>query len=77
MTIIELVLIGAGSGWLAERLMRGRRHNLAGETLVGVIGSFVGSFAFGLVGLSSYGLVGAFTTALVGSMIFLSLLRHL
>ena len=76
MALLELLLIGAAAGWLAHRLTRSRR-NLAREAAVGVLGSFVGDFTFGLLGLSAYGLAGAFTTALVGSLLFLSLLRYL
>jgi uncharacterized membrane protein YeaQ/YmgE (transglycosylase-associated protein family) len=76
MTLIELLLIGLAAGWLADRVMRGH-HDLIGDMTVGVIGSFVGNFTFGLIGLSAYGLVGAFTTALVGSCLFLTILRHL
>lgn len=76
MQLIELLLIGAAAGWLADRMMRARRYNLAGDMTVGVIGSFVGNFTFGMLGLTAYGLIGAFTTALVGSMLFLFLLRY-
>jgi uncharacterized membrane protein YeaQ/YmgE (transglycosylase-associated protein family) len=76
MQLLQLLLIGTGAGWLADRLMR-RRHSLAGELTVGVVGSFVGNFTFGLLGLSAYGLIGAFTTALVGAMLFLTLIRYL
>jgi uncharacterized membrane protein YeaQ/YmgE (transglycosylase-associated protein family) len=41
---------------------------------VGVIGAFIGEFAFGLLGIVAYSFVGRFLFALIGALVFIRLL---
>ncbi|MCE2970361.1 MAG: GlsB/YeaQ/YmgE family stress response membrane protein [Burkholderiales bacterium] len=51
--------------------MRGGGFGLLGNIVVGVIGSLVGRFLFGLLGLSSVGFIGSLVTATVGAVVLL------
>jgi uncharacterized membrane protein YeaQ/YmgE (transglycosylase-associated protein family) len=43
--------------------------------IVGVVGSLLGSFLFGLVGFAAYGLLARLVTAVVGALVLLYLIR--
>jgi uncharacterized membrane protein YeaQ/YmgE (transglycosylase-associated protein family) len=74
MHVLEFLAIGAGAGWLAGRVVRGRHFGLVGDVIVGSIGSVLGGFLFGLLQISAYGTLGAFVTAVAGAATFLYLL---
>lgn len=68
--VIDLLIflaIGAAAGFLAGRIMKKPDANLLKNIILGVIGAFVGGFAFGLVGLDFGGLIGSIITATCGA----------
>lgn len=68
--------IGAVSGWLAGKIMRGGGFGLLGDIVIGVVGSVVGGFLFGLAGIGAGGgLIGSIVTATVGAMALLFIIR--
>ena len=68
--------IGAVSGWLAARILRGGGFGLAGNIVVGMLGAVVGGYVFGRLGISAgSGLVGSVVTATAGAMLLLFLIR--
>jgi uncharacterized membrane protein YeaQ/YmgE (transglycosylase-associated protein family) len=75
-TLLIFLVIGAIAGWLAGVIVRGYGFGLAGNMLVGVIGSFVGGWLFSHFNLvHGSGLLGAGIGALAGAVILLLLLR--
>ncbi len=75
-SLLILLLIGAVSGWLAGKIMRGGGFGLLGDIVVGIVGSVVGGYLFGLLGVSAGGgLIGSIVTATVGAMALLFLIR--
>ncbi len=76
MEIISTLVIGAIAGWLGSSIFKGSSLGLIGNIIVGIIGSFVGSWSLGKlsVGLGS-GWVGAILTGAVGALIILFLLN--
>jgi uncharacterized membrane protein YeaQ/YmgE (transglycosylase-associated protein family) len=70
MDLILWLIIGAVAGWLAGNIMKGKGFGLAGNVVVGVIGSLLGGFLLGGL-LSSLGIVGSLLTALIGAVILL------
>ena len=50
-----VILIGILAGFLAGKLMRGRGFGLIVDLLLGIIGSFVGSWLFGKLGIATSG----------------------
>lgn len=76
MGLLIYLAIGAVSGWLAGKLMRGGGFGLLGDIVIGIVGAVVGGYLFGLAGLSAgSGLVGSIVTATVGAMVLLFLIR--
>ena len=74
MEIVYFLLIGALAGWLAGQLMKGRGLGLAGNMVVGVIGSILGGTLFRSLGLMPNGsLLSVLITALVGALVLLVL----
>ncbi|MGA9208115.1 MAG: GlsB/YeaQ/YmgE family stress response membrane protein [Terriglobales bacterium] len=73
--LVWVVLLGILAGWLAGQITKGRGFGLLGDLVVGVIGSLLGSFLFGLLGLSSYTLLGRLVVSVVGAIVLLWLIR--
>ena len=71
--VVTAVLVGATAGWVAGRVMKDGGYGLAGDMILGLVGSIVGSVIFrgleispgaGLVALAGVAFVGA-TVAIV------------
>lgn len=71
-----VILIGILAGFLAGKLMRGKGFGLLVDLLLGIVGSFVGSWVFVKLGIAtSGGFVGQLLVSLVGALILLFLVR--
>jgi uncharacterized membrane protein YeaQ/YmgE (transglycosylase-associated protein family) len=46
------VVVGLVAGWLAGFVMKGGGYGLTGDMLLGLVGSIVGSWIFGILGIS-------------------------
>ncbi|TGN11016.1 GlsB/YeaQ/YmgE family stress response membrane protein [Leptospira ilyithenensis] len=68
-SLIYFLLIGLAAGWLTGRILRGRGFGLIANLVIGVIGSFLGRFVFGLLGFGSYGLIAELIVAVAGSIL--------
>jgi uncharacterized membrane protein YeaQ/YmgE (transglycosylase-associated protein family) len=77
MYLIWEIAIGILAGFLAGKIMRGRGYGVLIDLLLGLVGSVVGGFVFGLLGLYSYGLVGQLVIATAGAVILVWLVRRL
>jgi len=79
MDILTAVIIGLIAGWLASLIMKkGKGKNtLIKYLIIGVIGAFIGSFVFGLLGISTSGFVGNIISATAGAVGLLYLLKIL
>jgi uncharacterized membrane protein YeaQ/YmgE (transglycosylase-associated protein family) len=77
MYLIWEIAIGILAGFLAGRIMRGRGYGVLIDLLLGLVGSVVGGFVFGLLGLHGYGLVGQLVTATAGAMMLIWLVHRL
>jgi uncharacterized membrane protein YeaQ/YmgE (transglycosylase-associated protein family) len=75
MDFVWFLLIGVAAGWLASQIMKGGGSGLVTDLIVGVIGSMVGGFLFGLLGLSADGAIGSLVTATVGAIVLIAGLR--
>ena len=72
-SIIFTLIIGGVAGWLAGKIMRGGGFGVPMNILIGVIGSFVGSAMFWIVGLKATGLIGSLIGATLGAIVVLYL----
>ncbi|MCF0195792.1 MAG: GlsB/YeaQ/YmgE family stress response membrane protein [Bacteroidaceae bacterium] len=71
MSFIIGILTGALAGYIASKLQRGNSSGFLINLFLGVIGSVVGTWLFGLFGLSSYGWLGDLIVSVVGAVIVL------
>jgi uncharacterized membrane protein YeaQ/YmgE (transglycosylase-associated protein family) len=73
--LIIFLVIGAIAGWLAGLIMKGGGFGLIGDIIVGVIGSFIGGWLFGALGIGAGGLIGSIIAAVVGAIILIAIIR--
>ena len=72
-TIIVIVLIGAAAGWIGSLFFSGSGLGLIGNVVVGILGSFVGSWLLKELKVSIGGspLVNAILTGAIGAFVIL------
>ncbi len=75
MQLLWFLLIGLAAGWLAGQLVKGGGFGLAGDLIVGVIGSFIGGLIFDVLHLMPTGHIGNLISATVGAVVLLLILR--
>ncbi len=77
MNIITLLIVGLVAGFLADRVMK-NTYGLAGDIIIGVIGSFLGSWLFDLLGFNFIGgFLGEIFVAFVGAVVLILILNAL
>jgi len=73
--IITLV-IGGIVGWLASILMKSNAQmGLIANILVGIVGSVLGFWVAGLLGLTATSQIAGFAIAVVGAVLLIALLK--
>jgi uncharacterized membrane protein YeaQ/YmgE (transglycosylase-associated protein family) len=77
MPLVWEILIGILAGFLAGKIMRGRGYGVLLDLLLGIVGSVVGGFVFGLLGIAAYSLIGQLVVATFGAVILIYLVRRL
>jgi uncharacterized membrane protein YeaQ/YmgE (transglycosylase-associated protein family) len=75
MWLLWTILIGILVGWLAGLIVKGRGMGVLVDLIVGILGSLLGHFVFGLLSLASYGLIGSLVISVVGAVLLLLLIR--
>ena len=74
--LLIILIVGAVAGWLAGQVVRGGGFGLVGNIIVGIIGAFLGSWLFGMVGFAAFPpIINAIITATIGAIILLLLIR--
>ena len=74
--LLLFLVIGIVAGFIAGKIMKGAGFGLGGDLIVGVIGSFIGVWVFGLLNISSGGILGLLIAAIVGALILLYIVRQ-
>ena len=75
MDLIISLIIGGIIGWLASIVMKtNAQMGIIANVLVGVVGSALGHWCAGQLGIASGG-IGAWIIALVGAIILIAILR--
>ena len=77
MYLLWEICIGILAGFLAGKIMRGKGYGVLIDLLLGLVGSVVGGFVFGLLGLHGYGAVGQLVIATAGAVMLVWLVRRL
>lgn len=75
MDLLWLLIIGLIAGWLASMIVGGP-FGLLGDLIVGIVGSYIGSWLFSRMGWSAGGgTLGSIITATIGAIVLLLILR--
>jgi uncharacterized membrane protein YeaQ/YmgE (transglycosylase-associated protein family) len=76
MEILVILIIGAAAGWLGSMIYKGSGLGLIGNIIVGIVGSFLGYWLLGKLGVSlGTGWIGAILTGAIGAIVILFLLN--
>ncbi|MFT5818889.1 MAG: putative membrane protein YeaQ/YmgE (transglycosylase-associated protein family) [Crocinitomix sp.] len=79
MDIIIAIIIGGAAGWLAGKMMKSKSEGVVWNIILGIVGGFVGSWLFGLLGFGGEGQswLGAIITGTIGAVLLIFLNRKL
>jgi uncharacterized membrane protein YeaQ/YmgE (transglycosylase-associated protein family) len=72
---IWLFIIGLIAGLLLGLIVKTKRSALAGDMIVGVLGSYIGGMIFGTLNPSQSTQPGAFLAAVVGALVFVAVVE--
>jgi len=76
MDILWTLIVGGVVGWLASIVMKSNAQmGLIANIVVGIVGSVLGSWIFGLLGLGAWGPIGRLIVSVAGAMILIAILR--
>ncbi len=72
-SLIILILVGLLAGWLAGQIWKGSGFGLLWNIIIGVAGSFLGTFLFRLltISITTGSMIHTIFAALVGALIIL------
>lgn len=71
MGFVLWLVIGGVAGWLAGNIMKGGGYGIPMNIVLGIVGAFVGGWAFGLLGIQMDSMIGSLVTATVGAVVVL------
>ena len=75
-SLIVTLVVGGVVGWLASIVMKtNAQMGIIANVVVGVVGSFLGGWIFGLLGITALGGLGYWVMAVVGAILLIALLR--
>jgi uncharacterized membrane protein YeaQ/YmgE (transglycosylase-associated protein family) len=78
MSLIISLIIGGIVGWLASIIMKtNAQMGLIANVLVGVVGSFLGYWIAGMLGVAAAGGIVRFLIAIAGAALLIFILRAL
>jgi uncharacterized membrane protein YeaQ/YmgE (transglycosylase-associated protein family) len=73
--IISWLVVGLIAGWLAGVVMKGGGYGIFWDLIIGLVGSLVGGFVFGLLVQGDTGFWGSIGVAFVGACILIAIVR--
>ena len=75
MNIFVLLIVGLVAGFLADKVVK-NTYGLLGDMLIGVTGSFIGGWIFGLLGLEIDIFIGQIISAFIGAVLLLLVINY-
>jgi uncharacterized membrane protein YeaQ/YmgE (transglycosylase-associated protein family) len=75
MGLLWEIIIGILAGFFAGKIVKGSGMGILLDLIVGIVGSILGGWIFGLLGLAAYGLIGQLVMATVGAIVLLLIVR--
>jgi len=77
-SLIVTVVVGGIVGWLAGLVMKtSAQTGILANIAVGIVGSALGSWLFGMLGLVAYGASGRWVMSIVGAIVLIWILKAL
>jgi uncharacterized membrane protein YeaQ/YmgE (transglycosylase-associated protein family) len=78
MNWIVTLVVGGIIGWLASILMKtNQQMGILANVIVGIIGSSIGFWLAGVLGLATYGVIAQWAVAVVGAALLIWILKAL
>jgi uncharacterized membrane protein YeaQ/YmgE (transglycosylase-associated protein family) len=78
MNLIVTLVIGGIIGWLASLVMKtDAQMGLVANVIVGIVGSFLGFWLAGLLGVSTGSAVGGYIVSVIGAAVLIGILKAL
>ena len=78
MDLIITIVVGGIVGWLASMLMKtGAQMGIIANIVVGIVGSALGFWVAGILGLAAYGVVARGAVAVAGAALLIYILKAL
>ena len=76
MDLIITIVVGGIIGWLASMVMKtSAQMGILANVIVGIIGSSLGFWLAGLLGLAAYGAIARWIVAVAGAAILIYILK--
>lgn len=76
MNWLVTIVVGGIVGWLASIFMKtNAQMGIIANVLVGIVGSSLGFWLAGLVGLAAYGAIAQWAVAVVGAAVLIFILK--
>ena len=76
MNWIATIVVGGIIGWLASIIMKtNAQMGIIANVVVGIVGSSLGFWLAGLIGLATYGAIAQWAVAVVGAAILIFILK--
>ena len=77
-SLLVILFVGLVAGWLAGQIMRGSGFGLIGDSVIGIIGAFIGDWLLPRLGIHlGVGMLAAIANATIGAVVLLLLVRLL
>ena len=78
MNWIVTLIIGGVIGWLASMIMKtDAQMGIIANVIVGIVGSSIGFWLAGVLGIGAGGAIGAYLIAILGAVVLIGILRAL
>jgi uncharacterized membrane protein YeaQ/YmgE (transglycosylase-associated protein family) len=78
MSLIITVIVGGVVGWLASIVMKtNAQMGIFANVVVGIVGSMLGFWLAGLLGLAAYGGIARLLVAIGGAVVLIAVLKAL
>ncbi len=76
--LIVALVVGGLVGWLASLAMKtNAQMGILANVVVGIVGSGLGHWLFGLLGIAAFGAVGHWLMAVAGAAVLIAILKAL
>ena len=78
MSILIAIVVGGIVGWLASIVMKtNAQMGILANVVVGIIGSALGHWLAGLLGIAAFGFVGSLIVSILGAVVLIAILKAL